>query len=80
MLALILVIGAIVSLAWAPETKGLTLVDAAHDPAHLANHAAAWANHDVDVRGVNAVTFKPFSGQLVHRHLQLGEPRLKRYR
>lgn len=31
-LALILVVGAIVSLAWAPETKGLTLVDAAHDP------------------------------------------------
>ncbi|MHA7844651.1 MFS transporter [Serratia sp. D1N4] len=28
-LALILIIGAIVSIAWAPETKGLTLVDAA---------------------------------------------------
>lgn len=30
-LALVLVIGAIISLAWAPETKGLTLVAAAHD-------------------------------------------------
>lgn len=41
MLALILVIGAVVSLAWAPETKGLTLVDAAHDPAQRHGNAAA---------------------------------------
>jgi putative MFS transporter len=40
-LALILVIGAIVSLAWAPETKGLTLVDAAHDPQQRTDTRAA---------------------------------------
>jgi putative MFS transporter len=40
-LALVLVLGTIVSLAWAPETKGLTLVDAAHDPKKHAESRAA---------------------------------------
>ncbi|VXC39820.1 putative transporter [Enterobacterales bacterium 8AC] len=41
MLALILIIGAIVSIAWAPETKGLTLVDAAQDSQPQAENAFA---------------------------------------
>jgi putative MFS transporter len=40
-LALILIIGAIVSIAWAPETKGLTLVDAAQGPVSQADNAFA---------------------------------------
>lgn len=39
-LALILTIGAIVSFAWAPETKGLSLADAAHDPAQRHGNTA----------------------------------------
>ncbi len=38
-LAVILIIGALVSIAWAPETKGLTLVDASQDPAQRAENA-----------------------------------------
>ncbi|WP_127960241.1 MFS transporter [Serratia microhaemolytica] len=41
MLALILIIGAVVSIAWAPETKGLTLVDAAQDSTPQAERAFA---------------------------------------
>jgi len=37
----ILIIGALVSIAWAPETKGLTLVDASQDPAQRADNALA---------------------------------------
>ncbi|WON76936.1 MFS transporter [Serratia sp. UGAL515B_01] len=38
-LALILIIGAIVSIAWAPETKGLTLADAAQSSVPIADNA-----------------------------------------
>ena len=40
-LAVILIIGALVSIAWAPETKALTLVDASQDPAQRADNALA---------------------------------------
>lgn len=40
LLAVVLIIGAIVSIAWAPETKGLSLVDAAQDSARRAAHPA----------------------------------------
>lgn len=40
-LALVLVAGAIISMVWAPETKGLTLVDAAHDPHQPTESSAA---------------------------------------
>jgi len=41
LLAVVLIIGAIVSIAWAPETKGLSLVDAAQDSARRAAHPAS---------------------------------------
>jgi putative MFS transporter len=40
MLAVVLIVGAIVSIAWAPETKGLSLVDAAQDSAQRSSNAA----------------------------------------